>query len=187
MPKYVEIDPNDYGVLHPRPAYLIATRSPEGRLNVMAASWVQPVHDEPLTIGLAIDSEALTHENLLRTGELTINVVGREMLDQVYTAGRYSGREVDKWALAKFRPVPSKHVGVPGIEGAYAIIECAVVNKIPVHSTTLFLCESRAIRVAEGFFKEGGWDYGRARIALHDRGRSFVFPGEVVRARPLRP
>ncbi|MCD6488355.1 MAG: flavin reductase [Desulfurococcales archaeon] len=51
------IDRENYYVLHPRPVYLIVTRRKQGGYNVMAASWVMPVSEEPPLVALAISKE----------------------------------------------------------------------------------------------------------------------------------
>ena len=101
---YKTIDRENYYVLHPRPVYLIVTRRKQGGYNVMAASWVMPVSEDPPLVALAISKESYTHELIEEFKELTINVVGEEYLDIVYRAGTITGRNTDKWNMLGLKP-----------------------------------------------------------------------------------
>ncbi|WP_440058939.1 flavin reductase family protein [Thermogladius sp. 4427co] len=177
---YAEIDPGEYHVLHPRPAYLVVTIDKSGRLNVMAASWIMPVNDEPFTIALALDKETKTYQNIMEVGEATINIVGEEHAEIVYKAGTLSGREVDKWSLLKLEPQPSKHVKPPGIKGAYGFVECRVEKLIDLEGVVLVLFKPLAIHVRSDLFEKYGWNLAKAKILMHQRGRVFVGPGRVI-------
>jgi len=96
---YKSISPSNYHVLHPRPVYLIVSRNKSSSLNVMAASWVSPVSDEPFLITVSIWRGSLTHQYISETREFTINIPSEKHVDIVYKAGTTSGREVDKFKL----------------------------------------------------------------------------------------
>ncbi|WP_238529035.1 flavin reductase family protein [Thermogladius calderae] len=177
---YVSLDPNEYHVLHPRPAYLIVTSDREGRLNVMAASWVMPVNDEPFILSLALDKETKTYQNLLEVGEFTVNVMGEEHAGLVYQAGSLSGKSVDKWKLLRLEPAPSKFVKPPGVKGSYGFVECRVERMVDVESVALVLARSLAVHVRQDLYEKYSWNLGRARILMHMRRRVFVGPGKVT-------
>ncbi|ADV65361.1 flavin reductase family protein [Desulfurococcus mucosus] len=179
---YVEVDPGDYHVLHPRPVYLVVSRSRGGRLNVMSASWVSPISDEPFLIAVSIWRGSLTHEYVSETGEFTVNVLGEEHLETAFKAGSVSGREVDKWGLLGLKPYPSRHVSVPGVEGALGILECVVENRVPVGESTLFIAGVKAVRVNRDLYGRYGWNLGKARILMHAGGRAFTVSGRLLLA-----
>lgn len=183
MSEYVSVDPTEYYVFHPRPAYLVVTRDPAGKLNVMAVSWVTPASEEPPLIALAIGKESYTHEILMKTDELTVNVVGEDKVDLVYRAGTVSGRDVDKWRMLGLEEEPSERISVPGIKGSYAIAECRVKNRVDAGECTLFICEILNIKVLKDYYTRYGWDLRKARILLHNSGRAFTIPGRLVFAR----
>ena len=155
---YVEIEPGDYHVLHPRPVYLIVSRSRSGRLNVMAASWVSPVSDEPFLVAVPIWSRSLTHEYIVETGEFTINVLGEEHLNIAYKAGSVSGRDVDKLSALGLKPYPSKHIATPGLEGVLGFLECVVENRVSVGESTLFIAGVKAVHVRRDLYSRYGWN-----------------------------
>ena len=180
---YMEVDPTDYYILHPRPAYLIVTRRPDGGYNVMAASWVSPISEEPPLVALAIGKESYTHELIRETKEFTINFVGEEHADMVYKAGTLSGRRVDKWKLLGLEPLESKKISVPGIRGCYGFLECYLENMVDAGECSLFIARIVASHVKRDLYTRYGWDLKRAKILLHLRGRAFVLPGKLVLAK----
>ena len=180
MAGYRGIDPSEYYVLHPRPVYLIVSRSSSGRLNVMAASWVSPVSEEPPLISVAISRDTLTREYILETREFTINIVGEEHVNTVYRAGIMSGRRVDKWNILGLEPIPSEHISVPGIKDSYGFIECVLEKVVEAGECDLLLCSPKKIHVREDLYTKYGWDLRKAKILMHVRGRVFTVPGKLL-------
>jgi len=180
---YMEIDPTDYYVLHPRPAYLVVTRRPDGGYNVMAVSWVSPISEEPPLVALAIGKESYTHGLIRETKEFTINFVGEEHIDLVYKAGTLSGHKVDKWKLLGLEPIESKVVSVPGIRGCYGFLECQLEKIVDAGECSLFIARIVAGYVKSDLYTKYGWDLKKARILLHLRGRAFILPGKLVLAK----
>ncbi|MET1159719.1 MAG: flavin reductase family protein [Thermoprotei archaeon] len=177
---YVEIEPSDYHVLHPRPAYLIVSMDKNGRLNVMAASWVTPLSEEPFLVGLPIWRESKTYENIRDVREFTINVVSDKHIDIVWKAGTLSGKKVDKWSLLGLKPYPSKNIRVPGIDGVLGFLECRVINSIGVGESELFIAEVLAIHVNKELYEKYGWNLRKTSILMHAGGKAFTVPGRLV-------
>lgn len=180
---YIDIDPSDYYILHPRPAYLIVVRKPNGGYNVMAASWVSPISEDPPLVALAIDKESYTHELIKETREFTINFVGEEHIDLVYKAGILSGRNTDKWSLLGLEPVQSKIISVPGIRDCCGFLECQLEKIVDAGECSLFIARIVASHVKSDLYTKYGWNLKKAKILLHLRGRAFVLPGKIILAR----
>ncbi|MEM2235227.1 MAG: flavin reductase family protein [Desulfurococcaceae archaeon] len=178
--EYMDLDPNEYYVLHPRPAYLIVTAKPSGGLNVMAASWVTPISGEPPLVALAIGKDSLTNELLMAGREFTINIVGEEHVNEVYRAGSMSGRSIDKWRMLGFEEVKSTKISVPGIKNSYGFLECIVKSAHDAGESTLFIAEVLGVHIRKDLYGRYGWNYEKAKVLLHDRGRAFILPGRKV-------
>lgn len=172
-----------YMPLHPRPAYLIVS-GVEGELNVMAASWVMPVSEEPLRLAIAIDRESRTYELIEKYGEFTVNVVDAKLVDKVYKAGTISGKSVeDKLTIIGLKTTPSLKIRTPGLEEALGIIESKVWKSLDVGEVRLYIADILAIRVRPEYYNERyGWDIRRAQILLHLTGRAFTIPCKLILA-----
>jgi flavin reductase (DIM6/NTAB) family NADH-FMN oxidoreductase RutF len=112
--------------IFPRVVALIVSVDEKGKENVMTASFLTPVSFEPKYIAIAIAEERLTFENLKKTKEFTLNVCGEEMKEKAIICGSYSGREKDKFELAKLEKEKSKVVKPSLIKEAPISFECKV-------------------------------------------------------------
>lgn len=178
---FTSIDPNDYHALHPRPVYLIVSRDSGGKLNVMAASWVTPVSDEPFLVGLGIWRKCKTFENILETKDFTINIVDEKFVDIVYRAGTMSGREVDKWSLLNLKPAQPREISTPGIEGVLGFLECRLYRHIELGGENdLIIANVLAIHVDKNLYEKYGWNLRKTNILLHAGGKAFVTTGKLV-------
>jgi len=177
---FIEIERSDYHVLHPRPVYLIVSRSVDGKLNVMAASWVTPVSDEPFLVAVSIWSKSKTYSNIHSTREFTVNIVSDKHVDMVWKAGSLTGWEVDKWSLLGLKPYPSSRIKTPGLENTLGFLECIVQNEIPVGESALFTASVEAIHVDKEYYERYGWNLRKTNILLHAGGKTFVTTGKLV-------
>jgi flavin reductase (DIM6/NTAB) family NADH-FMN oxidoreductase RutF len=112
--------------IFPRVVALIVSVDEKGKENVMTASFLMPVSFEPKYIAIAIAEERLTFENLKKTKEFTLNVCSEEMKEKAIICGSYSGREKDKFELAKLEKEKSKVVKPSLIKEAPISFECKV-------------------------------------------------------------
>lgn len=179
---YREIKPSEYYTLHPRPTYLIVTVKPDGGFNVMTIAWLTPVSSDPPKIALSISKDSLTHRILIENREFTVNIVGEEHKDIAYTAGSISGFKVDKWGMIGFKPLESRFITAPGIDGCYGFLECRISDMVDVGECTLFIADILSIHVRSDLVEKGFWNLEKARILLHCRGRIFTIPGRIVYA-----
>ncbi|MEM1628726.1 MAG: flavin reductase family protein [Desulfurococcaceae archaeon] len=177
---YTSIDPKNYIVLHPRPVYLIVSRNNEGKLNVMAASWVSPVSDEPFLVAVSIWKESLTYQYIREIGEFTINIPSEKHVDIVYRAGTMSGKEIDKISALGLQTSPSKIIRTPGLMDMLGFLECVVKDSIDVGESTLFIAEVKAIHIRPDLFSRYGWDLRKAKVLLHNSGKGFSVPERII-------
>lgn len=146
----------------------------------MAASWVTPVSDEPFLIAVSIWKGSLTYRNVKETGEFTVNVLSSEHVDLAYKAGSVSGRDIDKWSMLGLKPLPSKLIKTPGVDGALGVLECTVEGEVPVGESVVFIASVKAIRVKGDLYAKHGWDLNRTSILMHMHGRVFTSSGRVI-------
>ena len=170
-----------YLILSPRPAYVIGSGVYGENANLMAASWVSPVAEEPPRVAVAIDRETQTWKLIVESGEFTVNVLEEEYLDRLYCVGSVSGRSVDKAKRCQLTLKTGVKVRAPVVEEAVATIECRVYKRFDVGETDLVVGDVVYCDVSEDkFVGRMGWDLRRTRIPLHLRGRAFAFTSRVV-------
>lgn len=179
---YKSIELSNYHVLHPRPVYLIVSMNREGRVNVMAASWVMPVSDEPFLVAVSMWKANLSYQYIGETGEFTINIPGEKHINVVYKAGVVSGREVDKVKSLGLNLVESMQIKTPGLGDMLGFLECKVVREVDLGEMALLIAEVKAIHVVEELYTKYGWNLAKAKVLLHNGGRGFTTPGKLILA-----
>ena len=112
--------------IFPRPVVLVCTVDKDGRANVMTASFVMPVSFNPKYVAVAISPKRHTFQNLREVKEMTINMCDVSMKNAAEVCGSCSGRDVDKFELAKLTKEKSRRVAVPCIKEAPISFECVV-------------------------------------------------------------
>ncbi|WP_148682586.1 flavin reductase family protein [Pyrobaculum ferrireducens] len=162
-----------YRLLHPRPTVIIASRCPNGRVNLMPASWNTPVSEEPPTIAVAVEREAYTHQCLQHHRYATLNVLPIDAADLIYKLGTVSGRDVDKASQFGVKLEPSTKVDVPRVAGALAVYEVEVYKEVEVGEVTLYIFHVLETWAAPGAADQWGFDFKKVNIPLHGAGRAF--------------
>lgn len=172
---------NFYQILHPRPVVLVVTCGRDGRVNVMAASWVTPIAEDEPTIGVAISRDTYTRKLLDEVPELTINVPSVDLVDEVWKAGTVSGRDVDKTKILKLRFSSSEKVKPPHIEDCVGYIEAKIRQIIPIAEVDFVICDVLLAKVRSDLLYKGqNVDHRKARILLHVAGRAFSYIRDIV-------
>ena len=110
--------------IFPRVVALIVSIDENGKENVMTASFLMPISFEPKYIAIAIAEERLTFENIKKVKEFTVNICDKEMKEKAIICGSYSGREKDKFELAKIEREKSKVVKPSVIKESPISFEC---------------------------------------------------------------
>ena len=92
---------------------LLATRYRE-RINVMALSWMTPVSMNPPMVAIAVDRGSLSHDFIERSGEFSLNIPGRALMEKVRDSGLVSGYDVDdKFEYLGIRPISGEALATP--------------------------------------------------------------------------
>jgi len=112
--------------IFPRVVALIVSIDENGKENVMTASFLMPISFEPKYVAIAVAEERLTFENLKKKKEFTLNICSKEMKEKAIICGSYSGREKDKFELAKIEREKSKIVRPSLIKESPISFECKV-------------------------------------------------------------
>ncbi len=178
-----------YYLLHPRPVYIIAAEA-AGKANFMAASWVMPLSEEPPRIVLALDKESYTARLIIDSNVFTVNVLGVEWRDFIYTAGTTTGARVNKEEALGAKLARDTATGAPRLEHPrpLGVIEARLYRLLSdiAEDVHLVIADvAAAYADPEHFNPRYGWNLRETRIAMHAAGRGFTTNNGLLTARRL--
>lgn len=145
-------------VLGPRTAFLIGSEREDGSSHLCAASNVTNVGIDPQIVAIGLWPSWESTDNILRTGELTVNLMDDRYLDDIWIVGsKYSKVDLqpsdDKYVVGGFSHVPSQDVGPDGVGEALAILECKVIKAIDdVADHVIFLAQAVGAKCQRRYF-----------------------------------
>jgi len=174
-----------YYLLHPRPAYIIGAGKVGEEVNLMAASWVTPVSEEPPRAAVAIGSQSFTARLITKYEEFTINVYPVDKIDIIYTVGVTSGRRIDKVKALNLRVAKGRSVNAPILDDAVGVIERKLWRSVECGEVDLFIGEVVEAYAKYEYFRGNSWDLKKISIPLHGWGRGFYAVGNFRLAKNL--
>ena len=112
--------------------------------NGMTTSWVTQVAQEPVLIGVGVDSVAVTHRLIAEGGSFTVNLWNAENTRPFVKFSKPATKE--GMALNGY-PIREGATGAPIFEDAIAWMECEVRQAVDCGSHTFFIGELVAAAV----------------------------------------
>jgi len=138
-----------------RPIYLVSAEY-GGKKNIITIGMFAFFSGEPTLVGVGIAPTRYSFDLIRQSGEYVVNVVGEKLMEAARICGEKSGREVDKFELAKLTPEKGVKVNAPLIKESPLSIECKVVKEVEIGDHVWFIGEVLATHVREGY----NWDDG---------------------------
>lgn len=169
-----EIRSDIYHLMHPKMAFFLTSISKDGKPNVMTCAWATPVSEEPPIVIVCVSKEAYTASLIKETKEFGISIPTKELLKALWICGRSSGRDTDKFKLAKLKTLPSRKIKPPVIDGCAGYMECRVKKIVEAGECYAFFGDVLTAYAKEEYLNKGLWSE-RAEIPLHLGGSRIVY------------
>ena len=133
-----------------QPAFIIGTYNEDGTANFAPITWVSKTceQDEDYLIIISMYGTKKTKQNVLRTKQLSINLVSTDMLHLMDYFGQTSGKEGVKDALSYTYGQASK-VHAPTLDMSRWVCECEVVNVMNTEESDTFFCRVCNVQIDE--------------------------------------
>jgi flavin reductase (DIM6/NTAB) family NADH-FMN oxidoreductase RutF len=153
------------GKLPIRPVYLVSCEHDQKK-NIVSVGMFAYFSGKPTLVGIGIAPSRFSFELIQKSRAYVVNVVDERLVEAVKICGENSGRDVDKFELAKLTAIPASKVKAPLIEESPLSIECKVVQVVEVGDHVWFMGEVLATHVREGY----GWEDGVLLKWVGDKG-----------------
>lgn len=142
--------------IHPKPALVIGSYDKDGNPNIMTAAWVGICNSDPLSISVSMRPATYSHGNVTETKSFTVNIPSAQMAKYVDYAGRFSGKDVNKFEETGLTPVKGEFVNAPYIKEFPIVIECEVTEYHDLGSHRQFIGKIVDVKADEAILNADG-------------------------------
>ncbi|MGM0509390.1 MAG: flavin reductase family protein [Fusobacteriota bacterium] len=132
--------------LQPRPNIVVSSRK-NGENNALAVAYAGNCSYDPPMVMIGIVPTRHSYDIIKSTGEFIVNVVPKDLKDEYYFLGKYSGRDVDKLAELDLNIEDGDIVDAPILKDFPINIECKVLNSIRTGSHEMFIGKVKKVHV----------------------------------------
>ena len=141
-----ELDRHEaFELASPFPYVLAVTLDKRERPNIIGLSWWMFTSWDPLMMAIAVGHQRHSHECLEHNKEFVLCFPSEDQAKDAWICGTKSGKDVDKFQATEFRPVHSKFVKPPMIEGCTVAYECRIVKQVETGDHTLYMANVLAM------------------------------------------
>ena len=138
-----------------RPVYLVSTEH-EGKRSIITVGMFAYFSGKPTLIGIGIAPSRYSYELICKSKAYVVNAVDEKLMEAVRICGEKSGRDTDKFKLAKLTAVEGSKVNAPLIDESPLNIECKVVKQVETGDHVWFIGEVLATHVRNDYdWKDG--------------------------------
>lgn len=133
-----------------QPAFIIGTNNEDGTHNFAPITWVSVTNEKENDYLLTISmfGTKRTKQNVLRTGNLSVNLVSTDMLELMDYFGTHHAEDGKKDGIS-YAVSRGDVVDVPILDASRWIYECEVAKSVETGESTTFFCRIRNIQVDE--------------------------------------
>jgi flavin reductase (DIM6/NTAB) family NADH-FMN oxidoreductase RutF len=128
-------------VAFPFPVVLVGVKAGR-RANFFTVSWITRGAAEPPAVVFCVDPAHFSTPWLLKHGEFSLNLPGRELVEKTDFCGIFSGQDVDKSKL--FTVFYGASAKAPMIAECPVTLECAVIGTRELNGDLLIFGEIKA-------------------------------------------
>ena len=142
--------------LYPKPALVIGSYDQAGKPNMMTAAWIGICNSDPLSIAVSMRPATYSYGNVTEMKAFTVNIPSSELAKYVDYAGRFSGKDVDKFKATGLTPVKAEFVNAPYIKEFPIVIECEVTAMHDLGSHRQFIGKVMDVKADEAILNAKG-------------------------------
>lgn len=167
-------------MLYPVPAVMVSVKRPGEKANIITVAWAGTICTSPAMVSISVRPERYSYDIIKETKEFVINLVTKELVYATDICGVKSGRDNDKYKIAKLTPCRMEHVDVPGIEESPVCIECKVVNEIKLGSHSMFIAKVVGVAADEKYIDDKGkFNLNNAGLVAYSHGEYMALGKKV--------
>ena len=161
-------------MIYPLPAVLVSCGATEDEYNGLTVSWTGTICSNPPMCYVSVRPERHSYDIIKRNMAFVINLTTSQMDFATDFCGVKSGRDCNKFEMAKLTPVKAEVVNAPYIQEAPVSIECKVTEIKPLGSHDMFIAEVVNVIVDDAFLEENGQlNMEKMNLLAYNHGQYF--------------
>lgn len=143
-------------LLYPSPFVLCGTYDADGKPNISAIAYVGVCCATPPALQISLRKSRYSHSSILEKRAFTVNIPSERYADQADYCGIASGRDADKFTVAKLTPKRGKFVDAPIVAEFPICMECKLIHYLEIGSHDMFIGEVLNTWVSESCIEPDG-------------------------------
>lgn len=164
--------------LAPIPAVMVSCGSME-EANITTIAWTGVLNSEPPLVYVSIRPSRYSYEIIKQTKEFVINIPDGNLVWETDFCGTKSGKDTDKFEMAKLTKEPSKIVKVPCIKECPINLECKLKEIKPLGSHHMFIGEVVCVNAKEDIIENGKVNLAKANLITYLGSEYYVADKKV--------
>ena len=170
----------------PRPIAWVSSLSADGTRNLAPHSYFNIISSAPPIVHFTSTGVKDTLRNVRATGEFVVNVVSRDLLEEMNTTAADFPPGEDEFAWAGLEAAPSETVAPQRVARARAALECRVRDTLSMGNGTMVFGDVTRFHVAEEVWRGGRVDLAALEPVGRLSGGAYAFVNDVHhRPRPV--
>jgi flavin reductase (DIM6/NTAB) family NADH-FMN oxidoreductase RutF len=156
----------------PAPVWVVGTYGKDSQPNIMTASWAGICCSKPPCIYVSLREATHSYHSIMARKAFTVSIPSANHVKEADFAGIASGKDTDKFAKLGLTSIKSELVDAPYVNEFPVVIECKLVNTVPLGLHTMFVGEIVDVKADESVLLENGKpSIGSVNPFLYDTGQ----------------
>jgi flavin reductase (DIM6/NTAB) family NADH-FMN oxidoreductase RutF len=143
-------------LVFPEPAMVIGSYDKEGKPNIMTAAWFGVANSRPLKVSVSLRPATYSYHCIMASQAFTVNVPDSSLISYVKFAGKYSGKDMNKFTETGLTPVRSEYVNAPYVKEFPIVLECKLTEFHDLGSHRQFIGQVVDAKIDERLLDENG-------------------------------
>ena len=143
-------------IVFPTPVFIVGTYDKKGKPNMAAVAWGGICCSDPACVTISLREATYSYGNIIHRKAFTVNIPSEKYIKEADYVGLVSGRNENKFAVAKLTPVKSKLVDAPYVGEFPFILECRLLRAVKIGLHTQFIGEIKDIKVEKSVLNKQG-------------------------------
>lgn len=143
-------------LIFPEPAMVIGSYDSLGKANIMTAAWFGVACSRPFQVAVSLRPATYSYHCIMASQAFTVNVPDASLISYVRFAGKYSGKDMNKFEETGLTPVRSEYVNAPYVKEFPIVLECKLTEYHDLGSHRQFIGEVVETKIDERLLDEDG-------------------------------